>query len=192
MKIGIDIDGVVLDYEKGWLASVEIFDIEKCAGKGKVFLDQYIAQEKYAWTEEEKKQCVMENFARISQEAPIMGGAKYVLDKLKEMGHELIIISARGTEADEMIDIVKEKLAEEKITFDKYYWKEKNKLKVCQNEKIDLMIDDRPETCEKLAQNKIRTLYFRGIRGWDLPENEYLKEVSNWGEVYRYIKGANK
>lgn len=191
MKIGIDVDGVVLDYEKGWLASVEIFDIEKSAGKGKVYLNQYIAQNKYDWTNEEKEQCVMENFARISRESSIMGGAKYVLNKLKEMGHELIIISARGTEADEMIDIVTEKFTKENIKFDKYYWKEKNKLKVCQDEKIDIMIDDRPETCQKIAENKIRTLYFRGIRGWDLQENEYLTEVNNWGEVYRYIKGVN-
>ena len=41
MKIGIDIDGVVLDYEKGMLANAEIFDIEKCSGKGKIFSEKY-------------------------------------------------------------------------------------------------------------------------------------------------------
>ena len=25
-----------------------------------------------------------------------------------------------------------------------------------------------------------------------LEQNEYLKEVSNWGEIYRYIKELNK
>ena len=49
------------------------------------------------------------------------------------------------------------------------------------------MIDDKPTTCQTMAENQIKTLYFRGIRGWNLEENEYLKEVSNWGEVYRYI-----
>lgn len=192
MKIGIDVDGVILDYEKGWIASVEIFDIEKCRGNGKIYLAPYIAQHKYDWTDEEKEQCVNENFARISEESPIMAGAKYVLDQLKQMGHELIIISARGKEGDQMIDIVTEKFEREQMKFDKYYWKENNKLKVCQEEQIDIMIDDRPDTCQKIAEHKIKTLYFRGIRGWDLPENEYLKEVSNWGEVYRYIKGASK
>ena len=39
-----------------------------------------------------------------------------------------------------------------------------------------------------MMDNYIKTLYFRGMRSWKIEENEYLKEVFNWGEVYRYIK----
>lgn len=192
MKIGIDVDGVILDYEKELLMKAEIFDMEKCRGNGKVHLDAYLAQDKYDWTENEKKQFIQENLAEISQNATIMAGAKYVLDKLKKMGHELIILSARGIEGDELINVATDKFCQANIQFDKYCWKEKNKLKVCQEEKIDIMIDDNSVTCQKMAEHEIKTLYFRGIRGWDLEEGEYLKEVSNWGEVYRFIKGLNK
>ena len=189
MKIGIDVDGVILDYEKELLVRAEIFDMEKCRGNGKIHLDAYLVQDKYDWTENEKKQFIQENLREISQNAMIMAGAKYVLDKLREMGHQLMIISTRGIEGNDLIDIVTEKLDEAKMKFDKYFWKEKNKLKICQEENIDIMIDDNSVTCQKMADCKIRTLYFRGIRGWDLEENEYLKEVNNWGEVYRTIKG---
>ena len=159
MKIGIDIDGVVLDYEKGMLANAEIFDIEKCSGKGKIFSEKYGIQYKYDWTEEQRKQFIFENLGNISREAVIMAGAKYVLSKLKQMGHELIIISARGTESDEMITIVTDKFERENINFDKYYWKQTEKLDVCKSENIDIMIDDNTTTCKKLSDNKIKTIY---------------------------------
>ena len=128
-----------------------------------------------------------EEFSNLSIEAPIVPGAKCVLQKLKKMGHELIVISARGKEEGSFIENIIEKIEKEGIYPDKYYWKKQEKLEVCQAEEIDVMIDDKPTTCQTMAENHIKTLYFRGIRGWDLEENEYLKEVSNWGEVYRYI-----
>ena len=195
MKIGIDVDGVILDYEKGLLTAAELFDMENCRGNGKIRPNEFIVQDRYDWTEEERKKFLKEDFFKVSIEASIMPGAKYVLQKLKEMGHELILISARGREEEKLIDIITEKFEKEKIRVDKCYWKKREKLEVCQAENISLMIDDKPTTCQKMAENQIKTLYFRGIRGWDLEENEYLKEVSNWGEVYCYIVkecGENK
>ena len=39
-----------------------------------------------------------------------------------------------------------------------------------------------------MQENKIRTIYFRGLRGKKLNEDEYLKEVNNWGQIYRILK----
>ncbi|MCI8308844.1 MAG: hypothetical protein HFJ45_01210 [Clostridia bacterium] len=191
MKIGIDIDGVILDYEKGMLANAEIFDLERCGGNGKIYKDKYFAQDKYDWTEEEKKTFINENLGTISEQSSIMAGAKYVLNKLKEMGHELIIVSSRGKESDKMIDIVMEKLNKENIKFNKYYWKVSDKLQICIEENIDIMIDDSPNICKKIKENNLISIYFRGIRGEHLDESEYLKEVSNWGEIYRYFINKN-
>ena len=180
MNIGIDVDAVLLDWEKGLLAMAELFDIDECRGNGKVN-KTYFIQNQYDWTEEEKQQFVKKYFLILSQKANIMLGAKEVIQKLHEMGHKLIIISTRGTETNEMIDIVINKFKEENLEFDKYFWKENNKLKICKDENIDIMIDDSPSTCKKMEDNKIKTIYFRGIRGQKLEESEYLKEVNNWG-----------
>ncbi len=187
MKIGIDVDGVIIDYEKGLLTAAELFDMEKCRGNGKIYPNEFRVQDRYDWTEEEKKRFLNEDFQKVSAEASIMPGAKYVLQKLKETGHELILISARGKDEENTVDIITEKFKKENIKVDKCYWKKREKLAVCQAENISLMIDDKPTTCQTMAENQIKTLYFRGIRGWNLEENEYLKEVSNWGEVYCYI-----
>ena len=60
--------------------------------------------------------------------------------------------------------------------------------KINKEENIDIMIDDSPSTCKKMQANKIRAIYFRGIRGPKIAEDKYLKEVNNWGQIYRILK----
>jgi len=55
-------------------------------------------------------------------------------------------------------------------------------------ENIDVMIDDSYDVCKKSSSNGIKTIYFRDKEMKVLEQNENLKEVSNWGEIYRYIK----
>ena len=49
------------------------------------------------------------------------------------------------------------------------------------------MIDDDYKVIEHLAKNKVKTLYFRDTNLKKLEEKEYIKEVNNWGDIYRYI-----
>ena len=188
MKIGIDIDGVLIDFEERLRCRAEIYD---CIERKNIELkenDNYWVQDKYEWSKEEWGFFQKEYLIELTKESNIKAGAKEILDLLKQDGNELVVISARGTEFPEMITLVEGKIRDANIKFDKYYWKALDKLDICKDEKIDIMIDDNPNTCEKLSQNSIRTLYFRSIYGKQLFENDYLKEIHNWGNVYRYIK----
>ena len=78
-------------------------------------------------------------------------------------------------------------LEENGISFDKYYWKVKDKLEICKLENIELMIDDDWRIIQRLAQNEIKTLYFKDTNLKTLEENKYIKEVNNWGDIYREI-----
>ena len=124
MKIGIDLDGVVIDSETTFRTYEEIFDID----------------------------------------------------------------TLRGGFVKEMKDDAIRLLEENNIKFDKYYWKVEDKLEICKKEKVDIMIDDDWKIIKKLADNKVNTLYFRDTNLVKLEESEYIKEVNNWGEIYRYIK----
>ena len=53
---------------------------------------------------------------------------------------------------------------------------------------VDIMIDDDWKIEKKLADNQVKTLYFKDTNLIKLEESEYIKEVNNWGEIYRYIK----
>jgi len=188
MKIGIDIDGVILDYERVLKTYGDLYDFIELKKKGIVNRKEHYLRNRYDWTEEERMHFVNTYFVKLSRQANLMPGAKDVLHMLQKEGHECIVISARGGTIEEMKDVAMEQLSQEGIVFDKYYWKQEDKLEVAKKEKLDVMIDDSYDVCKKLSENGIRVLYFRDKEMKKLEQNAYLKEVSNWGEIYRYIK----
>ena len=188
MKVGIDIDGVLIDFEERLRYSVSMFDYTQRKNSLKKVNDSYWIQEQYGWSKEQWEKFSKKYLIQLTKESCLKPGAEEVLKLLKEEGNELIIISARGTEFEEMITLVKEKINKYNIKFDKLYWKLTDKLSICLDENIDIMIDDNPMTCEKLSKNCIKTFYFRNIYGKQLEENNYLKEVHNWAEIYKEIK----
>ena len=189
MKIGIDIDGVILDYERGLKTYGDLYDFIELKKDGIINRNEHYLRNRYDWTDEERMKFVNKYFLKLSKQTSLIPGAKDVMDMLQKEGNELIIISARGGMIEEMKDVAIEKFNEEGISFNKYHWKQDDKLEVAKKEKIDVMIDDSYDVCKKLSSNGIKTIYFRDKEMKVLEQNENLKEVSNWGEIYRYIKG---
>lgn len=189
MKIGIDIDGVILDYERVLKTYGDLYDFIELKKDGIINRNEHYLRTRYDWTDEERMNFVNKYFLKLSKQTPLIPGAKYVIDMLQKEGNELIIISARGGMIEEMKDVAIEKFNEEGISFNKYHWKQDDKLEVAKKEKIDVMIDDSYDVCKQLSSNGIKTIYFRDKEMKVLEQNENLKEVSNWGEIYRYIKG---
>lgn len=189
MKIGVDIDGVILDYERVLKTYGDLYDFIELKKDGIINRHEHYLRNRYNWTEEERMNFINKYFLKLSRQTNLIPGAKDVIHMLQNEGHELIIISARGGMIEEMKDVAIEKFDKEDIKFNKYYWKQDDKLEVAQKEKIDVIIDDSYDVCKKLSLNGIKTIYFRDKEMKVLEQNENLKEVSNWGEIYRYIKG---
>lgn len=188
MKIGIDIDGVIIDFERNLKTYAELFDLIELNKSGVVHPEEQYVQKRYDWTEDEARVFANKYFLKLTDESSFLPGVKDIIKMLKDDGHELIIISARGKSFKEMMNIAKNKLDGAGIIFDKYYWQQEDKLEVAKKENIDIMIDDTAKVCEKLSANKVKVLYLRDKNMPKLDENEYLKEVSNWGEIYRILK----
>lgn len=191
MKIGIDLDGVVIDSEATFRTYEEIFDIDTVKGNNLINREEPKFQARYNWTEEQKQEFIEKYFLTVSKESNLMSGFIGVYNLLKKQGHEFVVITARGGFVKEMKDDAIRLLEENDIIFDKYYWKIDDKLEVCKNENIDIMIDDDWRIIKKLADNNIKTLYFRDTNLVKLEENKYIKEVNNWGDIYRIIKELN-
>ena len=188
MKIGIDLDGVVIDSETTFRTYEEIFDIDILKGNNLINKEEPKFQARYNWTDEQEKEFIEKYFLKVSKESNLMSGFIAIYNLLKEQGHEFVVITARGGFIKEMKDDAIRLLDENNIKFDKYYWKVKDKLEICKKEKIDIMIDDDWKIIKRLADNKVKTLYFRDTNLMKLEESEYVKEVNNWGDIYRYIR----
>ena len=191
MKIGLDLDGVVIDSERVFRTYNEIFEIEKNMDK---LIDKSEAkfQRRFDWTLEEQLEYTNKYFIKSVENSNLMAGFKIVYDLLKQEDVELIVITSRGIAPkgnfiQEMEDNAKKLLADNNIIFDKYYWKQKDKLEASQKENIDLMIDDDYRIVSKLAENGIKCLYYREAGIKKVENNKNVTEVHNWGEIYRII-----
>ena len=192
MKIGIDLDGVVFNTEMLWATLAEIYDFKELKRNSIIKEGEPRVQEKYNWSTKELDDYL--NRYIDLEEFDIMPGAKEVLKLLKDEGNELIVITARGElqNSKKGLNIARQKLDSANIKFDKYYWKQKEKLQTCKNENIDIMIDDNYHICEEISKEGIIALYFRGAWTKKVEENRTLKQVTNWGEVYRFIHELEK
>lgn len=188
MKIGIDLDGVVIDSEQTFRTYEEIYDVDILKGNHLMNKEEPKFQDRYNWNKFEEEAFINEYFLQVSKDSNLMSGFTKVFQLLKEQGNEFVVITARGGFIKEMKDDAIRLLEEHQIEFDKYYWKVEDKLEICKSEKVDIMIDDDWKIIKRLADNKVETLYFRDTNLIKLEENEYIKEVNNWGDIYRYIK----
>lgn len=187
MKIGIDLDGVVIDSETTFRTYEEIFDMDVLKENNLINREEPKFQARYNWNEEQEKEFIEKYFLKVARESNLMSGFIGVYNLLKSQGHEFVVITARGGLVEELKDEAIRLLDENNIKFDKYYWKISDKLEICKKENVDIMIDDDWRIIKNLSDNSIKTLYFRDTNLMKLEENEYIKEVNNWGDIYRYI-----
>ena len=186
MKIGIDIDGVVIDSEATFRVYEEIFAIENL-NKKIINREEPKYQGRYSWTKEEQNEYNQKYLLKAAQESHLMPGFLPVYKRLKELGLEMVVITARGVFIEEMKDDAIRVLNENGIVFDKYFWNVHDKLEICKKENIDVMIDDDYKIIQRISDANIKTLYLKDGGLKKLKETEYIHEVNNWGDIYRYF-----
>lgn len=193
MKIAIDIDGTIYDTEKNFRVQAELYDIEVVHGKGMKDNLAMWAEDRYDWTEEQNIE-FLNKFAEITRQSNLIPGAKEIIQKIQNEGVKTIILTARGSKVgkdnEEMIETAMRKFEKDNLNFDKYYFRQADKTKICIEENIDYIIDDSPDVCKSTSEAGIKTIFLHdsGIKG--VEPNENLFEVHNWGEVYRIIHEA--
>jgi len=189
MRIAIDLDGVIYDSEKDYRIYQELYDMDELQGKSIKNEKEVRIQKRFNWSDETIKDFFEKYNEKVVQEANYMPGSKMILKLLKEEGHELIVITARGKYKQSIIGLTEERLEKDNLNiFEKYYYQVENKAEICLKENIDIMIDDSNVNCQNTSENKIKTIYLKDAPSYEMEENEYLKVLYNWGEIYRYIK----
>lgn len=188
MRIGLDLDGVVIDSETTFRTYEEIFAIDDLNYRKIINFEEPKYQGRYKWSKEEQDKFNQKYLLKAARESNLMPGFLAIYNKFKELGFEMIVITARGVFIEEMKDDAIRLLKENNIIFDRYYWNVQDKLEICQEENIDVMIDDDYKIIQQLSDSKIQTLYFRDTNLKKLKETDYIHEVNNWGDVYRFFK----
>ena len=192
MKIGLDIDGIILDFERTMRSYAELYDLLILRKNGVKNSRQFDYLKRYDWTDEEKKNFIDRYlvYATINS-TPLIPLVKEMLELFLLEGYEFLFITARGLLKKETKEAVIQVFQKNNIPIDNIYWGVKDKVSKCDELGIDIMIEDNPSTCKLLRDNKIKTLYFRDKDNEKIQNGEFLTEVSNVGEICRYIFTSN-
>lgn len=136
------------------------------------------------------------NIERIVHELKVRNEAKEYIDKLKEDGHRIIIITGRDNgEYSDPYNMTKKWLNDNYIKYDKliltnaYKNDQHGKSEKCIENNIDIMIDDSVNICRDCIAHNITTLLM------DTPYNKQEKDITrmhNWKEIYQYISNYKK
>jgi uncharacterized HAD superfamily protein len=117
----------------------------------------------------------------------LKANAKEVIARLRNSGHKVIIITARGyTEfSDNIAKITEDYFNKHGIKLDKIVFNKLSKKEACLENKIDIMIDDSIGVLDSVKTAGIKTLLFNSVSNKGIKTN--IDRVDNWLELENYI-----
>ena len=179
MNIGVDFDGVLFDTETMFRAISQIENVK--LGRKIVDFEQLMLQKRYDWSKEEIDGFIKKYMFKIHEKSCVMPLAKEVLSVLAKK-HKIFGITSRGLLNEEEIKRTNERLALEGIKFDKVFYCSSNKVALCKELKIDIMIEDSHDNVLKIAEEGIKCFYYRDLV-LNFVKHKNVVDVRNWGDV---------
>lgn len=191
MNIGIDIDNVISKFDEA-LEEEFLKHDKELRNTGIIDPNKHMTEGMFDWSEEELWPFYLDNVERIAKNLGVKEGAKEYIEKLKEDGHTIVIITGRDNgEYSDPYNMTKKWLREKEIPYDKLIFTKykKEKAEKCIENGIDVMIDDSNSICRECYKKNITTLIM------DKPCNREEKEITrvyNWKEIYEFITNYKK
>ena len=192
MIIGIDIDDTITDLSDIFLKYATLYNKENEIDF-KIDKTQWDIDKAFGWNNDDFMKFSKKYLEILLNEAKPKKGCVDVINKLREDGHKIVIITARNSE--ELIapyEFTKNWLELNNIGFDKLVVNSNKKEEDCINNKIDVFIDDRLENCEKVYEKlHIPVFLFDSVYNTN-DKNSLIERVFSWEEVYSKIRSIQK
>lgn len=192
MIIGIDIDDTITDLSDIFLKYATLYNKENEIDF-KIDKTQWDLDKAFGWNNDDFMKFSKKYLEILLNEAKPKKDCVNVINKLRENGHKIVIITARNSE--ELIDpyeFTKNWLELNNIGFDKLVVNSNKKEEDCINNKIDVFIDDRPENCENVYKKlHIPVFLFDSVYNTN-DNNSLIERVFSWEEVYSKIRSIQK
>jgi len=190
MIIGIDVDGVVVDLY-GWLEKRMKNHSKNLFGKKVYFKDGKHVYERYGLNRQQDEEFWEKHIWEYAEKVKPFRDVKKYFNLLKKEGHKLYIVTSRYFAGqDNELGLKMRKLIEKSLyglNYDKIFYTSESggKLKVCQDNGIELLIDDSSWNIQDLSPYIKCILFGTKYNKWVKMDNVYRCE--NWKEIYKYI-----
>ena len=190
MNIGIDIDGVLTNDDDYFLDYTAKYCYENNL---KSFVNPNLYEyKKLNWDKNTINDFRIKYFLNYIKNEPARKFASEVTKKLKEDGHKIFIITARhktaenGEFANENVrECTLDWLRRNDIVYDKVIFTKTPKVREILENKIDLMIEDSPDTINELVK-VVKVLYFDTRYNRHI-ELDNITRVYSWYDIYMKI-----
>ncbi len=183
MNIAIDIDDTLTESFDYFLPFVaEYFDVDVNELKKRNISYSNLPSK---WKKEELD-FYRTYFDNVVVNTPFKSDAVWGINSLREMGHRIVIITARTNEFyTDPYKITREELKTGGIVYDELVCT-LDKAKACIDENISVLIDDMPENCEAVRNRGICAILFESKA--NKHEKTTFIRVKNWSEVIEVVK----
>lgn len=194
MNIGIDIDDTISETFETLLPYSQKYTIEDLKKELKIYIKDEYANHFYivymnGWNEEEAKGFWDKYYEEILRKVNIKQFAAESINKLKQEGHKIYLITARwDMPNDDIQGITKKWLIENNIEYDELIINASDKLQLIKEKNIDVFIDDSFNNCKSIAENSNTKVYMMTSRVNGSFNHEKITRVYSWPEVYSLIK----
>lgn len=187
MRVGLDIDNVVSNFDKSIL---EEFSKEDKNKRNKGIINKNARQiwdGMFDWSKKEVEEFFCNNMEEIAKTLEPRDGAKYYINKMINDGHEVYLISHRVyPHYNHPLEVTEKWLKDNNIRYTKLVLsKSTNKSFECLEHKIDIMFDDSVNNCRKMIDGGINC-YLMKTKYNKTPSGD-LKYVSSWSELYNKV-----
>ena len=198
MRIGIDIDGVLTDVERWQLDYGSKFYYERYQ-KEIVDFEGYDTNQIFNVDDKLDEEFWREYFKEYSLNVEARKFANEVIDKLKQEGHQIYIITARGSflshsadvmSIEENQQIVLNWLKNNHINYDKIIFSPEDKLDICKENNIDLMIEDKVDNINKISKIIPVICFHAGYN--KVCKNSNIIRCYSWYDIYSKINKLAK
>jgi len=195
MNIGVDVDGVLVEFESYQLEVGGVF-FKKKYGYEIVDPAGFDVMDIFNCTEKERRSFWLRHIWKQVIIRHANENASEVLHRLKEEGHSLYIITGRVYVTQKSFlgwlsrTFLKNWLKRYKIPYDDIYYCSEKKSEIdkalgCEKYKIDVMIEDKTENIMTLSKFT-KVICFDAAHNRSC-EGENIVRVKNWDEVYTSV-----
>ena len=180
MRIGIDIDDTICCSIENMLPYIcKFYNLDYELEKSKCLgYEEYCVLPNY-------REFAVSTYDDVMPNAKLKDKANYYINKLSELGHEIIFITARSEYGfKDAYKTSREYLEKYNIHYDKLIVGAHEKGSVCRNENIEIFIDDNLRNCSSVRKENIKVWLFDNA--FNRNDNNF-ERVKDWEDIYNRI-----
>ncbi len=184
MRIGIDIDNVITNTDEYLIEKAKLYNSLNNISY-RIKKNPTSLKDMFGWNENINIDFENKYLRLMNKEVGCKENVVEIFNKLKNDGHQIILITRRGKwHYLDCKEVTIEWLNNNDIIYDKLITDVDDKSIVCLEEKIDLFIDDDPTNCMMVAAKGIKTYVFDALFNKHIHSYE---RINNWNEFLKIL-----